>query len=133
MVKYIYISIAVMAGVLFGRLLFNDSVIAVTKAKIPDTVEEWIEFYAEEYQADAEELKKVAFCESGYRIAVKGDGGKAFSVFQFHRPTFERWAKELGKPLNYEDFTDHIELAAWAFSQGEKYKDDWVCWLKLYN
>lgn len=120
-----------MAGVLLGSVGFDHSVIAVTKMKVPDTVEEWIEYYADEYQADAEELKKVAFCESGYRIAVKGDGGKAFSVFQFHRPTFERWAKELGKPLNYEDYLDHIELASWAFAQGDKYKDDWTCAVKL--
>jgi hypothetical protein len=124
-------------GVIFGAYVFNHSVTAVTYEVVrnepPETVEEWIDYYAKEYGASAIELKKVAWCESGYKVTVYGDGGRAFSVFQFHKPTFDSWSKRMGENLDYNNFQHHIKLASWAFAQGNEYKDDWTCWTKMYR
>ena len=95
------------------------------------TVPELIEHYAILNDQDPKLLLKVADCESKYEKDLVGDSGHAFSVFQFHRPTFERWSKEYGEELNYESYHDHIELAAWAFAQGENYRKAWTTYVAI--
>lgn len=133
--SYLKIIILFSLGVIFGGIVFNYSVTAVTYEVVrnepPETVEEWIDYYAKEYGASATELKKVAWCESGYKVTIYGDGGRAFFVFQFHKPTFTSWSSRMGKSLDYNNFQHHIKLAAWAFAQGNEYKDDWVCSFKV--
>ncbi len=83
--------------------------------------------YSTLYHTSYEELEAVIFCESGWRVDVYGDGGRAYSLLQFHQPTFNAWEKELGEDLDYKSWHDQIKLGAWAFSKGTKYKKHWTC------
>ncbi len=111
---------------------FNPLVLAEAR-KVPETIPEWIYYYADAYNTDYTELLAVAKCESGLKVNAVGDSGRAYSILQFHKSTFESWEKKLGENLDYYNFQHQIKLGAWAFSQGEKYKDDWTCWRNLYN
>lgn len=122
--KYILIIVIVLLGFF---ALYKDANTYIVNPEVPDTVEEWIDYYAKKYGADPEEMKKVAMCESGMKVYAVGDGGYAKSIFQYHEATFKRWAKELGKPLDYHNFQHQVELTAWAFSKGDEYKNDWTC------
>lgn len=97
------------------------------------TAEQKVEFFADKYNANVNEMKTVIKCESGWRPKVYGDGGKAYSYAQFHKPTFTAWAKEINKDLSYENPDDHLELMAYAFSKGSSYKKHWSCYTKLYK
>lgn len=129
MKRYIISVVTLCLGFLFGVYVNNHIVTAVTLTKVPETVEEWIVYYAEQNNINAQELDSVIFCESSYNVVASGDGGRAWSVAQFHKPTFDKWKKEMGQPsLNYYNFQHQIKVMAWAFSKGETYKDDWTCW-----
>lgn len=95
------------------------------------SVPELIEHYAQIYEQDPVLLKKVAECESKYEKDLSGDGGYAYSVFQFHKDTFDRWSKEFGAPLDYESYHDHIKLAVWSFAQGEEYRRAWTTYVAI--
>jgi hypothetical protein len=97
------------------------------------SVPELIEHYATIYNQDPELLKKVAECESKYEKDLSGDGGLAYSVFQFHKGTFEKWSKEFGELLDYESYHDNIKLAVWSFSQGENYRKAWSTYVAITN
>lgn len=86
-----------------------------------------IEKYASLYGSDPEELYKVMMCESSGRTGVYGDGGLAYSVFQFHKPTFKEFSKLLAEDLDYYSAHDQIKLASYVFSLGNKYKKHWTC------
>lgn len=94
---------------------------------------EMVSYYSSFYGANRGQLEGVIRCESNWRANVYGDGGHAFGVLQFHKPTFDRWAKQMGEELDYYSYHDQIKLGAWAFAQGENYKDDWTCYTKLYK
>lgn len=71
-----------------------------------------------------------AKCESGLRHeGVYGDNGKAYGIMQFHRGTFDWFAKMYGKQMDYYSREDQIELAAWAFANG--YASHWTCFNRL--
>ena len=98
------------------------------------TPQQKAQHFAKEYGANYTEMAKVIVCESNWRPTVYGDGTKAYSYAQFHRPTFDMWAKELGKELDYQNPDDHLELMAYAFSKdGVSYKRAWTCWTKIYK
>ena len=93
---------------------------------------ELVEYFATLYGANTAQLEAVIKCESNWRPTVYGDGGHAYGLLQFHKPTFDRWAKQMGEELDYYSAYDSIKLGAWAFSKGIKYQDDWTCWTRLY-
>lgn len=95
------------------------------------SVVELIDYYSALYDQDPALMRKVAECESKYNTTILGDGGRAFSVFQFHKGTFERWSKERGEPLDYKSYHDHIKLAVWSFAQGEKYRNAWTSYVAI--
>jgi len=80
---------------------------------------------AAKYGVSATTLTRVAKCESNFRTTVYGDKGKAYGLFQFWKATFLRWEKESGMNLEYTNWRDQTELAAWAFSKG--YSRAWTC------
>lgn len=69
-------------------------------------------------------------CESGGK-AVSGDSGHANGVLQIHEPTFERWERKMGEDLNYDSTMDQIKIGAWAFSQGDEYRNQWTMYVAL--
>jgi len=110
---------------------------SITTAEVPYknldnlSVVELIEHYSAIYGQDPALMKKVAECESKYNIKALGDSGRAFSVFQFHKGTFNNWSKEKGEKLDYKSYHDHIKLAVWAFSKGESYRGHWTSYVAI--
>lgn len=93
-------------------------------------MKELIEFYANMYGVKKEVAIQVARCESEFKLTAVGDGGKAYGVFQFHKPTFTEFAKKFGdETLEYKNFEHQTELAVWAISQGKGYH--WTCFRNL--
>lgn len=70
-------------------------------------------------------IDRIAKCESGYNQSAIGDKGKAHGMFQYHQPTFDSFAKQIGKQMDRENVYDQIEMTAWAFSKG--YASHWTC------
>jgi hypothetical protein len=128
--KYIFLIVLVILG-FFGLYKYANTYTINVHTKAPETVEEWIDYYAVQYGSDASDLKKVAWCESGYRINAIGDGGSSLGVFQIKEQTFYYWTKQMGEDLDYENFQNQIKVASWAFSQGESYKNHWTCYKKV--
>lgn len=133
---------SIMGVVMVITILFPNLFSAhyISKAEAPNTptkelkdysVVEMIEYYATVYNQDPALLKKVAECESQYETNLLGDGGRAYSVYQFHKGTFERWSKEFGEPLDYKSYHDNIKLAVWSFSQGERYRNAWTTYMAI--
>lgn len=92
---------------------------AQPEQEIPLTPLDYADKYAKQYGVDPLVFKKVMLCESGGRQNVKGDGGRANGVFQFHLGTFLSYEKQLGIDLDYASYQDQIHLAAYMFSIGE--------------
>lgn len=72
----------------------------------------------------------IAKCESSLRHeGIYGDGGKAYGIFQFHKPTFEEMKRKAKMPdLEYTDQDDQVNLASWAIAN--KLGSHWTCWRK---
>ena len=96
-------------------------------------VQETIAKYAEIYNAPEKELLTVAFCESSYNPKAVGDSGKARNIFQYHRPTFERFAELMGEDLDYYSYHDQAKVTAWVFANYPQYKKHWTCYTKIYG
>jgi soluble lytic murein transglycosylase-like protein len=95
-----------------------------------ECVKQLIDFYADFYGVDNELALNIAKCESELRHDAKGDGGKAYGVFQFHKPTFEEFARAYGdETLDYKNPKDNIKLAMWAISEGRG--NNWTCYAKV--
>jgi len=95
------------------------------------TPKEYVTKYSKQFLVDEQTLQKVMHCESGGRIHVYGDNGRAYSVMQFHKPTFESYSKKLGEELDYYSYQDQIKLSAFMFSIGEG--DNWTAYRALKN
>jgi soluble lytic murein transglycosylase-like protein len=89
------------------------------------TIEDKIRIAATVHGVDPDLSVKIAKCESGLNPTVYGDSGKAYGLYQFHRGTFEMFAKEAGLELDYYNPEHQIILANWAFAQG--YYSHWTC------
>lgn len=111
---------------------------AMAQAPIQDkpkvlSVKETIEKYAEIHDVSVEELLTVAKCESGYNPKAVGDGGRAVNIYQYHRPTFDRFSKLMGEQLDYYSYYDQAKLTAWIWKYYPQYKSHWTCFSKFYS
>ncbi|PIR45280.1 MAG: hypothetical protein COV10_00125 [Candidatus Vogelbacteria bacterium CG10_big_fil_rev_8_21_14_0_10_51_16] len=88
-----------------------------------------IETYAHEFEVPKKLALDIAMCESSLRANVYGDNGRAFGTFQFHRPTFDEFAKKFGEELDYYDNEDSIKLAIWALANDKEHH--WTCYRKV--
>jgi len=88
-----------------------------------------ITHYAKIYKVDPKYAIDIAKCESMLNPTAVGDGGLAYGVFQFHKPTFEMFAKKIGESLDYYKTEDNIKLAVWAFANDREFH--WTCARKL--
>ncbi|MEK7192553.1 MAG: transglycosylase SLT domain-containing protein [Patescibacteria group bacterium] len=100
-------------------------VICESKACVKDL----IEMYAKRYGTNVKLATDIARCESEFRTDVYGDSGKAYGVFQFHKPTFDEFAKKFGDELDYKNTEDNIKLAVWALAHGKA--NHWSCYAKV--
>lgn len=112
-------------------VVLADEVIANTVPEIPLSPTEYADKYAEQYGIDASVFKKVMFCESQNKPNPPGynDGGAAFGIFQFHKPTFVKYSKEVEEDLEYTSYKDQIHVAAYMFSIGQQHQ--WTCYHKV--
>ncbi|MBP7118575.1 hypothetical protein KBA63_00665 [Candidatus Woesebacteria bacterium] len=94
------------------------------------TPQEMIERYASIYGANPQKLLKTAYCESKLSPNPKGhnDGGRAFGILQFHKPTFDGYAKRMGEKLDYYSYHDQIKLAAWMWGTIPSTTSQWTCY-----
>ncbi len=72
-------------------------------------------------------LKELIHCESSWRPRIYGDSGKAYSLAQFHEPTFEdfkRWSEQ--SHFEYKNPEHQLKLLVWAY-KNHKMKN-WTCW-----
>ncbi len=97
----------------------------VEEVIVEPTLEEIINTVPLEYGVNPKIISDLAFCESSHRLSVYGDGGSAYGVMQFHKPTFYEYSKKLGQNLNYYSNYDQIKLASYMISQGKSYH--WTC------
>lgn len=111
--------------------------VKISNAEAPERLlseyssKELVEYFSTLYGANTSQLEAVIMCESGWRPTVYGDGGHAYGLLQFHKPTFDMWAKQIGEPMDYYSSFDQIKMGAWAFSKG--YTSHWTCFSKLYT
>ncbi len=99
----------------------------------PLSPKETIVKYAKVYAAPEQELLTVAFCESSYNPKAVGDGGSARNIFQYHRPTFERYSGLMGERLDYHSYEDQAKLTAYIFKNYPKEKRAWTCYTKNFK
>lgn len=100
--------------------------------QIPQTIHDFIIIYSSEYEVSDKLLRRVIKAESNLKCNPRpGDGGRANGPAQFHRPTFDAFAKEFGEELDYHSCHDQIKLMAWAFAQGEKYRWHWTTYRRI--
>jgi soluble lytic murein transglycosylase-like protein len=76
--------------------------------------------------------KSLLYCliknESSWRTNVVGDGGKAYGLLQFHRPTFDRYSKRYGLTLDYKNPLDQIILASLMINEDINNVHHWSVW-----
>jgi len=75
---------------------------------------------------DPEILLSVAQCESGFKVDAVGDSGKAYGLFQFHKPTFDGFCRG-----DYYSAKDQIVCAGEMFANHQE--SHWTCYKKLYG
>lgn len=96
-----------------------------------ERAKEILGYYFSKYGGDYYELYTVLQCESSFNHNQYGDGGRAFGIAQFHRPTWDRFNKLRGTNLDYYGLEDQIDMFTWSFNNG--LKSHWTCWSKLYK
>jgi hypothetical protein len=99
------------------NVLSDSSSISMIKLAISET--------AIKYGIEKSELMQVIECESGFKVKVKGDSGKAYGLLQFHKPTFKGFCKG-----DYYSPKDQLECAGQMF-QTPKLKLHWTCFKKI--
>ena len=70
-------------------------------------------------------LYEVARCESSFKIDAVGDHGLAYGVMQFHKATFDGYAKKYGLLLDYKNPYHQVDLATLMFK--DKLQYHWTC------
>jgi len=100
-------------------------------------IRSYIALEAQKRGVEPSDLLNTISGESEYRMYVPGDNGVACGLTQYHEDTFNRHKKKAisqGEPferLTYCDPRSEIQLMAWAFSQGERYRNEWSAYRNL--
>ena len=103
---------------------------ALSETPTPSEIKEAIVFLAINKEL-GKDFYQTLFCESSLRYNAVGDGGKAYGVAQYHKPTWDYFNKLRGTNLNYKNTAHQLEMTAWAFKN--KLQGHWTCWNNLYN
>ncbi|MFA5987453.1 MAG: transglycosylase SLT domain-containing protein [Candidatus Paceibacterota bacterium] len=98
-------------------------------AKTKECIIGLIEKYSKQYELPKQLALDIAACESNLKPTAVGDGGKAYGIYQFHKPTFSLLSKKMGEKLDYYSIEDNIRLAIWAISTDRGFH--WSCYNKL--
>ena len=119
--KYIFFTIALFVT------LYNQ------KALIIEDGRDWsvkgiIVYHAQEQELNETKLLNLSQCESSFIWDAKGDHGHARGIFQYHKPTFERYSKMYGQKLDYYSSEDQAKLTAWVWKNHPKEMRAWTCY-----
>jgi len=96
------------------------------------TVHQIIVKAATAYHIDPLPLYKVAKCESNLDIHAIGDHGLAIGLLQFHRETFNQYAKQLEiQNPDINNPSQQAAVSAYMFSLHRQ--SAWTCYGKLYG
>jgi len=128
------LAVSVILGILIPQKTINDIGEALEKqqpyieslSETPTTEEVKLAVVsvATLYGLDKDLLLSVVNCESSFRYQVYGDNGKAFSVAQFHKPTFDQFCEG-----NYYSAKDQLMCMGKMFKDG--YARHWSCYKNL--
>jgi len=94
-----------------------------------ECVVDLITLYSRRYGMKESLAVRIAACESQFKTDAVGDNGKAYGVFQFHKPTFEEFSRKFGEELEYTNPEHNIKLAVWALTHG--LESHWTCYGKV--
>ena len=109
-----------------GLPFWSIQIVQASEETIEEVVRNYIRSLDGLFGTKAETIERVAKCESNFNPYVYGDKGKAYSVMQFWRKTFDAFKDEANmENLQYENWQDQIYLAFWSFANGKK--GHWVC------
>ena len=75
----------------------------------------------------------MADCESDFHPSIKGDGGRAHGLFQYHKGTFDRYAKLSGMTLDYYSYEDQAQLTAWLYVNKPESLREWTSYRAIQN
>ncbi len=101
-----------------------------TRLVADGSIPELIDYIAPQFGQSPELIKKIAWCEANYRHFPIHDGGQGVGTTGILKTTFNGWTKQMGRTdLKYESNYDQLYVMAWAFSQGENYRDDWTTYV----
>ncbi|HBM45676.1 MAG: hypothetical protein UT05_C0004G0018 [Parcubacteria group bacterium GW2011_GWF2_38_76] len=106
-----------------------DMVVVECDAKEKECVLSLIKKYSKEFNYSEKMARAIAYCESNYVPNARGDNGKAYGVYQFHKPTFEMFSRLKGEKLDYYNPEDNIKLAIWALANDKE--NHWSCYKKI--
>ncbi len=121
---------------MLATLILSLNAYATDLQQLKPPIYQALEAKAVQYGASLDELTAVMLCESaGNQTAYnpKDPNGGSHGLFQFQVPTFNWLAKESGvfEPDINNPYSQ-IEVAAYAFGRGEKYKKHWACYRQLF-
>ena len=100
------------------------------------TVDEIINEVAPKFGQDPKLISKITFCESSHKVQSH-DGGRAYNITGIHNTTFNYWLKqyekEMNETLDINSTYDQIKIMSWAFSKGDKYRNQWTSYVSYTN
>lgn len=106
----------------------------VSKKIASNPIQNIIKEKAIKYNLNPQMFDELILCESSYNEKQNHDGGKGVGVAGWHKSTFNevyaKYKKETGNVLNYSSSQDQLELMAWEFKRGEKYRLKWSSYLR---
>lgn len=115
----------IVSAVLLFSLLGLPTKDEAIELEIPNTPQEYIEYYAKIYNTDPNVLLSVAKCESEFNQNNIGDGNRAVGLFQFHQETWNRMSKLLGEKLDRNSVKDQARLSAFIFANYPEMRKEW--------
>lgn len=108
----------------------------VQEKPVYETVDDIIKYVAPKFGQDPKLISKISYCESKHRV-ISHDGGRAVNVTGIHNTTFDLWLKtyekEQGETLDRESTYDQIKMMSWAFSKGDRYRNQWTTYVAYTN
>ena len=89
------------------------------------TLREYSRLRAIEKGVDPDKYEKLIECESKYKINEYGDNGYAYGILQFHRKTFDSFARQYELDIDYYNPYSQIDLSTSMIR--DKYLSHWSC------
>jgi len=120
------------AQIVFQEVQKVEVVTSSMETRLEPTIEQII---AEEWGADAEIGKKIAFCESSYNPEAKNKNSSATGLFQIIKSTWEANRKRMNADTNLDlrlDARENAKTAYFLYKQqgGNPWKSSQHCWSK---